>query len=428
MSVTQSHTSPLYIHDTLPNISNSAAMEITLGQLNLSVYTTLFHSHSICFKDFLLNTSTVLKELGVPPIDRELLILCAERLRRAFIAYDMSPERLGIGEQNGIEAKSNKFMRSIIAKIASMTLEELHSAGKETGMGNFESIGYFEEEAAISEHEMDSEHFVQEIANSDQEDEEPLVFSLMRLGEQHPTPFRALVNNEKNEPRPMSSLVRNTSNDIHMLEQTITPSALTRHSNDINNENMAYIERRLRRFKIMPREEEGREELPPYTCTCFKQGYLMMKVEFRRPGIIPIRRPWKSVYVRLRGTALWIFASEPQTTEQESTPLYHLSLQYAEIGAATDYRKRRFVLRLRTATGPQLLLQASSGFDLLNWVEHLQIAVNLAVPIDDRPMPCFVMAPRRRQRLCASRCVYTGRANEDQAIDQLWPYIQECIF
>ncbi|KAF8342763.1 uncharacterized protein EI90DRAFT_2831623, partial [Cantharellus anzutake] len=69
------------------------------------------------------------------------------------------------------------------------------------------------------------------------------------------------------------------------------------------------------------------------------------------------------------------------------------SLQNAESGLGSDYLKRRNVMRVR-AGGEQFLLQASSMMEVVNWVEAFQAATNVALDLDERPMPKLPPLPR----------------------------------
>ena len=44
---------------------------------------------------------------------------------------------------------------------------------------------------------------------------------------------------------------------------------------------------------IIPREEEGREELPPYKCTVYKMGHVYIKRELDEPGVRSRWRSWR---------------------------------------------------------------------------------------------------------------------------------------
>lgn len=73
------------------------------------------------------------------------------------------------------------------------------------------------------------------------------------------------------------------------------------------------------------------------------------------------------------------------------------TLQHAESGLASDYLKRKNVIRVRME-GEQFLLQAPSVQAVVNWIEGFQTATGIAPDLDERPMPKGPMFPRRRRR------------------------------
>lgn len=73
------------------------------------------------------------------------------------------------------------------------------------------------------------------------------------------------------------------------------------------------------------------------------------------------------------------------------------SLQNAESGLASDYFKRKNVLRVRMQ-GEQFLLQAPDVPGVIEWIEGLQAAANISLDLDERPMPKGPIFPRRRRR------------------------------
>ncbi|CAD6979132.1 unnamed protein product [Tilletia controversa] len=293
---------------------------------------------------------------------------------------------------------------------------------------------------------------------------------------------------------------------------------------------------------ILPREEEGRERLPPYKCAVHIEGYLSRKLEFSAPNVQAKDRSWKRQYFVLHGTSLRVYKndyshlslsgkeaawgmmegvhvhSEPVgdegMREQSATVIgggsggpggggggggaggpgnggsgaaitmnptvrsgekaswteettgggggggstqarrgsvanatmsavrerdnsagsglgggnfqqsysstsaanvyqarqtfsvtqegkmglvRHYSLQRAESGLAADYLKRKHIVRIR-AEGEQFLLQTSSDRHVVNWIEALQAATNVALDLEVRPMPKFITLPRRRRR------------------------------
>jgi len=87
------------------------------------------------------------------------------------------------------------------------------------------------------------------------------------------------------------------------------------------------------------------------------------------------------------------------------------TLQNAESGLASDYLKRRNVIRVRTE-GEQFLLQARDVAEVIEWIEGIQAATNVALDIDTRPMPKGPMFPRRRRRRRAATQATDGQGND----------------
>lgn len=202
--------------------------------------------------------------------------------------------------------------------------------------------------------------------------------------------------------------------------------------------------------KVFPREEEGKEYLPDYSCAVHLEGYLPRKMEFSGPNIQSKDRGWKKQWFVLHGTSIKIFKYDlrthpmdgissfdytdddlhptdgpellhvhpyldpnapfnpiPNNTPSFSKPrplsivkakahlpsshpsanvlLRHYSLQNAESGLAADYVKRKHVVRVR-AEGEQFLLQAQDDRGVIDLIEALQAATNIALDLDARPL------------------------------------------
>lgn len=87
--------------------------------------------------------------------------------------------------------------------------------------------------------------------------------------------------------------------------------------------------------------------------------------------------------------------SVPERPEGELIKAY--TLQNAESGLGNDYLKRKNVIRVRME-GEQFLLQAMDVASVVEWIEGLHSATNVALDLDDRPMPRGPLFPRRRRR------------------------------
>ncbi|EJU02368.1 hypothetical protein DACRYDRAFT_99991 [Dacryopinax primogenitus] len=91
--------------------------------------------------------------------------------------------------------------------------------------------------------------------------------------------------------------------------------------------------------------------------------------------------------------------------------LRHYTMQGAESGLGADYKKRRNVIRVR-AEGEQFLLQGETLVEVVNWIEAFQAATNIALDLDERPMPKLPTLPRRRRR---RRLPQEGASGPDSA-------------
>ncbi|KAI8384585.1 uncharacterized protein BYT42DRAFT_562991 [Radiomyces spectabilis] len=188
---------------------------------------------------------------------------------------------------------------------------------------------------------------------------------------------------------------------------------------------------------ILPREEEGREELPPYQCTVYKMGHVYIKREMDSPGLKTRWRRWRKLYVELWGTILRIYRTAPNEANNNRrlssrfpfhfrwnryyyTPLMTISLAGAEAIRAYDYTKRPNSLRLITAHGPQLLLRLNTGVEMISWVEHLQAAINISLDLEYRPMPKFITLPGRgvTAHLTDARSIQIERARQQRQREQ----------
>ncbi|KAN0065150.1 hypothetical protein ACQY0O_001647 [Thecaphora frezii] len=231
---------------------------------------------------------------------------------------------------------------------------------------------------------------------------------------------------------------------------------------------------------ILPREEEGREKLPSYYCGVHIEGYLPRKMEFSAPGLQAKDRSWKRQYFVLHGTSLRVYKTdlsgerlaangawgemkgihvhlEPMNEDGSSGGggsslsqaargaiankafghhssastsagagansfdaknglVRHYTLQGAESGLAADYLKRRHVVRVR-AEGEQFLLQTRSDRHVVDWIEALQAATNVAMDLEKRQMPKFITLPRRRRRRRRNADGTSLTAEEQEARD-----------
>ncbi|KAI9839143.1 MAG: hypothetical protein M1819_003136 [Sarea resinae] len=213
--------------------------------------------------------------------------------------------------------------------------------------------------------------------------------------------------------RPYSHLLHRANTDTRRSERTpftsfpnVSTSRLALQPPDYD----AATEAKTRRNSDTTFLEEGREQLPTYSCAIAAEGVLHLKTERHDPFNRADGRSWTKVFVVLRGTVLNIhhvrsarfFRGLRKIPEDsgEWIPgqlIKSYTLQYAEVGLANDYTKRPFCFRVRAET-EQFLLGCSSMEATVVWLERLGSAIDLALPLDERRLPRYRTIPWRRSR------------------------------
>ncbi|KAI9472453.1 MAG: hypothetical protein EXX96DRAFT_542547 [Benjaminiella poitrasii] len=211
-------------------------------------------------------------------------------------------------------------------------------------------------------------------------------------------------------------LTTNNQRPLSMPIQLPSFRFVSQQSPDYEDNSLIKRINRCRSMVILPREEEGKEELPAYSCTVYKMGYVTIKKEFDAPLTKTRRRSWRKYYVELWGTVLRIYRASPEDintwrvssvfrsllppldyyyTKYYYTPIATCSLAGAEASRALDYVRKPNVLRLTINQGPQLLIRLPCHVEMISWIEHLQAAINISLDLESRPMPKFVTMPTR---------------------------------
>ena len=166
------------------------------------------------------------------------------------------------------------------------------------------------------------------------------------------------------------------------------------------------------RFSVRPRPEEGNEILPDYSCSVFRSGIVNQKIECVYPGLAAKKREWVKVYMLVFGTGLRVYPIQPDGTLPSkfsiNMPHREYTLQYAEAGIASDYVKKKYVLRVRIE-GEQFLMQCSDEEERDAWVECIQAGSSISLALEDRKMPKYVTLPRRRRGRFSTTSVSRSR-------------------
>lgn len=196
-----------------------------------------------------------------------------------------------------------------------------------------------------------------------------------------------------------------------------------------------------RKFNVQPREDEGREILPPYSSEISLEHVFSRKMELEGAVHRAHDRNWYRVYVTLQGTALTFhkykssgyfsaWSSEGGRTDvavpgKKGHFLKSYNLQHADVGIAADYYKyalllprtlkvifadsehrKKYVIRLRAETD-QFLLSCFKIETFLHWLQSLFAAIDIAPPLDTRSLPRDFSIPRARRRRATCSTSFT---------------------
>jgi len=133
-------------------------------------------------------------------------------------------------------------------------------------------------------------------------------------------------------------------------------------------------------------EDAIMEPLPDYKCTLGLVANFLHKAELQDPYQTARHRGWLKVRAELRGTFLILRSINRRSN---AATMWTYSLQSGEVGLATDYKRRSFVLRVRVE-GYQSLLAAGNLITALEWVDKLEAAIAISAPLDNRREPrCY---------------------------------------
>ncbi|KAG9257268.1 uncharacterized protein F5Z01DRAFT_617568 [Emericellopsis atlantica] len=158
---------------------------------------------------------------------------------------------------------------------------------------------------------------------------------------------------------------------------------------------------------------EGKEMLPAYTSSVELEGIFMKKHEIEETTKRAEERRWHTTFVSLTGTALnlytvkknrtWGRTKDGPSVSPDNPPWMRkakleksYSLLYADAGIAADYKKRRYVIRVRAETD-QFLLSCIELSTFNKWLQGLFAAIDVALPIEDRDFPRDMSVPRMQR-------------------------------
>ncbi|KAL2213192.1 PH domain-like protein [Sarocladium strictum] len=155
------------------------------------------------------------------------------------------------------------------------------------------------------------------------------------------------------------------------------------------------------------------DNLPRYSPSVAIEGVFTKKHEIENTIKRAEDRHWHTRFVTLNGTALNIYNAKKDwgwgrtrdgpSISPDNPPWIRkgkleksYSLLHADAGIAADYKKRRYVIRIR-AEEDQFLLCCIELETFVKWLECLFAAIDVAAPIDDRDFPRDMSIPRMQR-------------------------------
>lgn len=120
-----------------------------------------------------------------------------------------------------------------------------------------------------------------------------------------------------------------------------------------------------RSFRQSARKRPDVKDLPPVTI----EGFLERKQELQAGGRRATVRSWKSFYTVLCGQLLCFFKDQQDFFDNKAAS-QPILIQRAHCEAARDYTKKKYVIRLVTNDGSELLFDAGTEDNQRMWMDH----------------------------------------------------------
>lgn len=205
------------------------------------------------------------------------------------------------------------------------------------------------------------------------------------------------------------------------------PPAYKAGADDIS----AFNFRQFKGPKPLPMAEPGTEPLPEYKANIELSNVFLRKSEFHTLSQRCPDRKWRRVIATLTGTKLEIHSAtrpllshampnhnDETTNFKKGALMKSYGLQHAEFGLASDYLKRKHVIRVRVEA-EQFLLSCSRIETLVSWMEGLQWGAGVALELDERLEVKEQTLPRslRRRRRRREETTMESVARRGEAIE-----------
>lgn len=147
----------------------------------------------------------------------------------------------------------------------------------------------------------------------------------------------------------------------------------------------------------------------PQTATEYKFGWLLRKCCIDSDGKRSpfLKRSWKMFYASLRDMVLYLHKDDKVFKNNSFDNITNaIRIHHAYATVATDYKKKQFVFRLKTADWAEYLFQTSNSSELYDWVGTIN---SIAAMFSSPPLPGGIGSSKTFQRplLPVSKTRYT---------------------
>lgn len=121
----------------------------------------------------------------------------------------------------------------------------------------------------------------------------------------------------------------------------------------------------------------------PLTAKEYKSGWMFRKCCYDADGKKSafLKRSWKMFYASLRDMVLYLHKDKNGTFDNVTNAI---RIHHALATVASDYKKKQFVFRLKTADWAEYLFQASNATELYDWIRTINL---VAAMFSSPPMP-----------------------------------------
>lgn len=144
----------------------------------------------------------------------------------------------------------------------------------------------------------------------------------------------------------------------------------------------------------------------PLTAKEYKSGWMFRKCCYDADGKKSafLKRSWKMFYASLRDMVLYLHKDKNGTFDNVTNAI---RIHHALATVASDYKKKQFVFRLKTADWAEYLFQASNSNELYDWIGTINL---VAAMFSSPPMPGAIGSNTKtfqRPLMPASKTRYT---------------------